>query len=67
MNFVLELKKTIVTEVECETAEGAVEKAKIEINAYATNMVMRTGLNLLGQNTPVVQLIADQEKLHGQS
>ena len=50
-----------------EHMETTVEKAKIEINAYATNMVMRTGLNLLGQNTPIVQLIANQEKPHGES
>lgn len=44
-----------------EHMEQTVEKAKVEINAYATNAVIRAGINALGHDTaaPILSLITD--------
>jgi hypothetical protein len=48
-----------------EHMETTVQKAKIEINAYATHAVMRAGVNALGgdgSEIPVLSLSGDQEQ-----
>ena len=46
-----------------EHMENSVEKAKIEVNAYATRTIMAAGLDRLGLQPPIVMGIAHDEDL----
>jgi len=46
-----------------EHMEKTVERAKIEVNAYATRMIMATGLNTLGVEAPITLGIAHEEDM----
>jgi hypothetical protein len=42
--------------------ENTVQKAKVEINAYATHTVMRAGLTALGaEGSPIAAIAGDRE------